>query len=136
MVFQTIFRSAKCLSIICAIAVLVIAFGSKTSTATIDYSPQFKEADSYSTTVSANNDLADIYYPKYSDISSSNYSFPVVLLLQGALVDKSFYADYASNVSVTSVAVPEPSSMAGLAMFGIVGLGYRWRKRKVGDRHE
>ncbi|WP_050813071.1 hypothetical protein [Microcoleus vaginatus] len=35
------------------------------------------------------------------------------------------------KVSVTSVAVPQTSSLAGLARFGIVGLGYRWRKRKA-----
>jgi hypothetical protein len=35
------------------------------------------------------------------------------------------------NVSVTSVAVPEPSSLAGSVMFGILGLSYRWRKRKA-----
>jgi PEP-CTERM motif len=36
------------------------------------------------------------------------------------------------NVSVTSVAVPEPSSLAGLLMFGIAAFGHRWSKRKVG----
>ncbi len=35
------------------------------------------------------------------------------------------------NVSITSVAVPEPSSLAGSAMFGLLGLGYLWKKRKA-----
>ena len=66
-------------------------------------------ADRYSTTISANNDLADIYYPKPSDLNSGNYSFPIALLLQGALVDKSFYSDYASLVARYGFVVVVPN---------------------------
>jgi hypothetical protein len=58
------FISTKTIAISCAIAALAVTPGGKAYAATIDYSPQFKEAESYSTTISANNDLADIYYPK------------------------------------------------------------------------
>jgi dienelactone hydrolase len=81
----------------------------KPLTATIDYSPQFKEAARYSTTISANNDVADIYYPKPSDLKSGKYSFPIALLLQGALVDKSFYSDYASLVAQYGFVVVVPN---------------------------
>lgn len=96
--FYPYFFSAKTLAIVCAIAAFVV-LASKVFATTIDYAPPFKETSFYSTTISANNDLADIYYPKTSDLNSGNYSFPIVLLLQGALVDKSFYSDYASHVA-------------------------------------
>ncbi|MEG3841069.1 PEP-CTERM sorting domain-containing protein [Microcoleus sp. herbarium14] len=100
---------AKRISIICGIAALAVALCGKTSAATIDYSPQFKEAARYSTTISANNDVADIYYPKPSDLNSGKYSFPIALLLQGALVDKSFYSDYASLVARYGFVVVVPN---------------------------
>jgi len=97
--FYPRFFSLKTLVIVCVSATFVVILCTKTFGTTIDYSPQFKKAGFYSTTISANNDLADIYYPKPSNINSGNYSFPIVLLLQGALVDKSFYSDYASLVA-------------------------------------
>jgi len=106
---KAIFISAKRISIVCAIVALAVALGSKTSATMIDYSPQFKEAARYSTTISANNDVADIYYPKPSDLNSGKYSFPIALLLQGALVDKSFYSDYASLVARYGFVVVVPN---------------------------
>jgi dienelactone hydrolase len=110
MVYLTRFKKyVKPLYIICAIAVFAIAVFAKVSVANIDYSPQFQEAGRYSTTISANNDLADIYYPKPSDITAKKYSFPMVLLLQGALVDKSFYSNYASLVARYGFIVAVPN---------------------------
>lgn len=109
MIVTAHFLSVKRISIICAIAALAVAVGGKTYAAKSDYSPQFKEAARYSTTISANNDLADIYYPKPSDLSSGKYSFPIVLLLQGAIVDKSFYSDYASLVARYGFVVVVPN---------------------------
>ncbi len=107
--YKPYFFSTKNLAIVCTIAALIVVFDGKTSAATIDYSPQFKETGVYSTTISANNDLADIYYPRPSDVNSGNYSFPIVLLLQGALVDKSFYSDYASLVARYGFVVVVPN---------------------------
>lgn len=109
MIFTAPFISAKGISIICAIAAFTVAVGGKTCAATLNYSPQFNEAARYSTTISANNDLADIYYPNPSDLSPGKYSFPIVLLLQGALVDKSFYSDYASLVARYGFVVVVPN---------------------------
>jgi dienelactone hydrolase len=108
------FLSAKTIAIICAITALAVTLGSKAYAATLDYSPQFKEAESYSTTISANNDLADIYYPKPSNLQSGKYSFPIALLLQGALVDKSFYSDYASLVARYGFVVVVPNHFRSL----------------------
>jgi dienelactone hydrolase len=107
--YKSYLFSTKNLLIVCTIAAFIVVFDGKTSAAKIDYSPQFKETGVYSTTISANNDLADIYYPKPSNINSGNYSFPIVLLLQGALVDKSFYSDYASLVARYGFVVVVPN---------------------------
>lgn len=109
--FDPHFFYLKTLGIVCASAAFVVILCTKTSGTTIDYSPQFKETGFYSTTISTNNDLADIYYPKPSDINSGNYSFPIVLLLQGALVDKSFYSDYASLVARYGFVVVVPNHL-------------------------
>ncbi|MEZ2236658.1 alpha/beta hydrolase family protein [Microcoleus sp.] len=103
------FLSVKPRAIISAITALAAAIGDKTSATNLEYSPQFNEASRYTTTISANNDLADIYYPKASDLQSGNYSFPIVLLLQGALIDKSFYSDYASRVARYGFVVVVPN---------------------------
>ncbi|MEG5064513.1 alpha/beta hydrolase [Microcoleus sp. B3-A4] len=108
--FHPHFFSAKTLAIVCAIAAFVV-LASKVFATTIDYAPPFKETRFYSTTISANKDLAEIYYPKPSDLNSGNYSFPIVLLLQGALVDKSFYSDYASHVARYGFVVVVPNHL-------------------------
>ncbi|MEG4213805.1 alpha/beta hydrolase [Microcoleus sp. Pol14C6] len=108
--FHPHFFSATTLAIVCAIAAFVV-LASKVFATTIDYAPPFKETSFYSTMISANNDLADIYYPKLSDLNSGNYSFPIVLLLQGALVDKSFYSDYASHVARYGFVVVVPNHL-------------------------
>jgi len=107
--YKSYFFSTRNLLVVCTIAAFIVVFDGKTSAAKIDYSPQFKETGVYSTTISANNDLADIYYPRPSDVNSGNYSFPIVLLLQGALVDKSFYSDYASLVARYGFVVVVPN---------------------------
>jgi dienelactone hydrolase len=80
-----------------------------TSVVASSFSPPFSEVKSYSTTIRKNNDIADIYYPNPSDLGSGRYSFPAVLLLQGALVDKSFYSDYARQVARYGFVVVVPN---------------------------
>ena len=103
------FFSVNTIVIFCASAAFVVIVCTKIFSTTINYSPQFKETGFYSTTISANNDLADIYYPKPSNINSGHYFFPIVLLLQGALVDKSFYSDYARLVARYGFVVVVPN---------------------------
>ncbi|WP_333245162.1 MULTISPECIES: hypothetical protein [unclassified Microcoleus] len=65
----------------------------------------------YSTAISANNNLADLYYPKSSALNSGAYSFQIALLLQGALLDKSFYSDCASLVARYGFVVVVPNNL-------------------------
>jgi dienelactone hydrolase len=77
-----------------------------------------QEAASYSTTIPANGDAVDIYYP------ADRAPFPVVVLLQGADVDKGEYATYAGNVARFGFVVLVPNqyvSPGGTSMFATEG---------------
>jgi hypothetical protein len=71
--------------------------------------PLYKEIKSYTTTIATSGDPADIYYP----IAKSNtcpVEFPIALLLQGALVDKADYANFASQVASYGFIVVVPNN--------------------------
>jgi Chlorophyllase enzyme/PEP-CTERM motif len=77
--------------------------------------PQFTSTSVYSTVNPVNNDPTDIYFPNPIDLPTSNYSFPVALFLQGALVDKSFYSEYARQVASYGFIVVVPNHLRVLA---------------------
>lgn len=77
--------------------------------------PVFDRVDRFSTNIptAIGVDEADIYYP----VSSPNApvdSLPVVLLLQGALVDKADYTNFATNVAQYGFAVIVPNHIRTL----------------------
>lgn len=83
-------RKLKALSIVSASAALVVSCTIQTAiAASFNPKPIYQDFGKYSTTISGNNDLTDIYFPKTKNSNSKNNSFPVALLLQGANVDKS-----------------------------------------------
>ena len=59
-------------------------------------------------------DAADIYYPVLPDKASKDSSLPVALLLQGALVDKSDYSNFASTVASYGFVVVVPNHIRTL----------------------
>ncbi|WP_082650669.1 alpha/beta hydrolase family protein [Mastigocoleus testarum] len=71
--------------------------------------PLYKTIGNYSTTIAVNGDPADIYYPVVPHIAKKNVEFPVALMLQGALVDKSDYSDYAAQVASYGFVVVVPN---------------------------
>jgi dienelactone hydrolase len=75
--------------------------------------PIFPEIDQYSTLI--NGDPTDVYYPV---VSGSNESTPIVLLLQGALVDKADYSNYAQIVASYGFAVVVPNNQRTLSAPG------------------
>ncbi len=112
------------LSIASASAGLIVLGMAKTATAA-DMSgsnPLFEQVDSYTTTIAANNDVADIYYPKLTDLNANSDSFPVALLLQGANVDKSDYSNFANTVASYGFVVVVPNHPQSLPEFGFTGL--------------
>lgn len=86
--------------------------------ATFNHASLFNDVASYTTTISANNNLADIYFPNPKDLKTGKYSFPVALFLQGALVDKSNYSNYASIVASYGFIVVVPNSERLVPKFG------------------
>ena len=57
-------------------------------------------------------DPADVYYPDPPDLQTSTYSFPVVLLLQGAKVARGFYSNVAAAVAGYGFIVVVPDHMS------------------------
>jgi len=112
----------KALSVAAGAAFIVCGTVKVAAAATFSDAPLFNDVASYSTTISANNDLADIYFPNPSNLKTGNYSFPVALLLQGANVDKSNYSEYASIVARYGFVVVVPNHPRSLPQFGFTGL--------------
>ncbi len=113
--------SVKAFSVV-SVGVALIVWGTeKTATAaTFNDAPLFNDVGSYTTTISANNNLADIYFPNPNNLKTGKYSFPVALLLQGGLVDKSNYSNYASIVASYGFIVVVPNSERLVPPFGKV----------------
>jgi dienelactone hydrolase len=108
---------AFCLSSVC-VALIVWGTQKKAIAATFNHAPLFNDVDSYTTTISTNNNLADIYFPNPKDLKTGKYSFPIALLLQGALVDKSNYSNYARIVASYGFIVVVPNNERLLRQFG------------------
>lgn len=71
--------------------------------------PLFSNIRQYSTVI--DSDMTDIYYPVVSDPTIST---PIALLLQGALVDKADYSNYASLVASYGFTVVVPNNVRTL----------------------
>jgi pimeloyl-ACP methyl ester carboxylesterase len=95
--------------------VVEIAFASASA---FNPDPIFKDVASFTTTISANNQPADIYFPNLPNLDSRNLSFPTVLLLQGLNVDKSNYSGFASLVAGYGFVVVVPNNVRSLPPFG------------------
>jgi dienelactone hydrolase len=87
----------------------------------------------YTTTIATNGDPADIYYP----VAKSNafpVEFPIALLMQGALVDKADYSDFASQVASYGFIVVVPNHERTLtAPTGQTVTGLFPEQRQVND---
>ncbi len=81
------------------------------------YERPYENSSSYSTTNPINGDATDIYFHTLDDGSSAD-DLPVVLMLQGALADKGFYSDYASQVARYGFAVAVPNHIQMVPGFG------------------
>jgi dienelactone hydrolase len=62
----------------------------------------------YTTTIAADGDQADIYYPILPDATEDQ--LPIALLLQGALIDKADYSNYAQEVASYGFVVVVPNN--------------------------
>ncbi|MBD2776284.1 alpha/beta hydrolase family protein [Iningainema tapete] len=111
--------SLKALSVVCtSTSLLVFGVNEIADASSFNPTPIFDNIASYTTTITGDNNLADIYYPNPTDLKTSNYSFPVALLLQGGLVDKSNYSNYAQQVASYGFVVVVPNSKRTVPTFG------------------
>lgn len=99
-----------------AMAAIAIPADALASTFTPD--PLYDQAGQYTTTIAADNTPADIYFPSLVNPAAPT-PFPVALLLQGALVDKSFYSGYASLVARYGFIVVVPNNLRPSPIPGI-----------------
>jgi dienelactone hydrolase len=80
--------------------------------------PLYEEIGQYTTTISAersdgtvaDGDSADIYFPKLPHAYCNSTEFPIALLLQGALVDKADYSNFAKQVASYGFVVVVPNN--------------------------
>jgi len=75
------------------------------------YDPLFATVDVYGTTIAASGDEADVYYPSPPDLGDGGYAFPVALLLQGADVERQYYAGFASTLASYGFVVVVPDHL-------------------------
>lgn len=70
----------------------------------------YNEIGQYATTISTDGDSADVYFPQLPKSYCNSTEFPIALLLQGALVDKSDYSNFASQVASYGFVVVVPNN--------------------------
>ncbi|MGF1482478.1 MAG: alpha/beta hydrolase family protein [Cyanophyceae cyanobacterium] len=78
------------------------------------------EVNRFTTTIPTDGNPADIYFPRVS--ATSDESFPTAILLPGALVDKSFYSNFATQVASYGFIVAVPNNTVSLPQFDFNGL--------------
>jgi predicted dienelactone hydrolase len=101
---------------------IFIGVDKTTSARTPAPAPLFERVASYTTTIAANRNPADIYYPQQSAKAHRGDRFPVALLLPGANVDKSNYHDFATIIASYGFVVVVPNQQRSLPQFGFTGL--------------
>ena len=81
--------------------------------------PLFEEISLYETSITPEGDPADIYYPT---IATETNDLPIALFLQGALVDKAEYSNFAQTVASYGFVVVVPNHIQSFPELGITGL--------------
>ena len=86
--------------------------------ANLSFPPLYEEIQKYETTIDTNGDIADIYYPVIDSVAE----LPIALFLQGALLDKAEYTNYAQIVASYGFVVVVPNHIQSFPEFGVTGL--------------
>jgi dienelactone hydrolase len=81
---------------------------------------QTQTVERYTATIPSNYDRADIYFPQTKNTTSQ--SFPAVLFLPGALVNKVFYSDFAKKVARKGFIVVVPNHYRTISQANTGGL--------------
>ncbi|MBD2054707.1 ScyD/ScyE family protein [Oculatella sp. FACHB-28] len=70
--------------------------------------PLYDQVEHYTTTIAADGDAADVYYPVVPNATADQ--LPIALMLQGGLVDKADYSNYAEQVASYGFVVVVPNN--------------------------
>lgn len=109
----------KQVSVAIAGAILMaLRIGLSAAATTSGAAPLYEKVDRYETTIATNNDPADIYFPIPSDTKAQTDAFPIALLLPGALVDKSYYSNFAKVVASYGLVVVVPNHRRSVPALG------------------
>jgi dienelactone hydrolase len=81
---------------------------SEASHTTFSPDPLYDQVKHYTTTIAADGDPADVYYPVVPNSTADQ--LPIALMLQGALVDKADYSNYAATVARYGFVVVVPNN--------------------------
>lgn len=85
--------------------------------------PLYDQVEHYTTTIATDGDPADVYYPVVPDATADQ--LPIALMLQGGLIDKADYSNYAEQVASYGFVVVVPNNertIPGLDGQDITGL--------------
>ncbi len=107
------------ITFVCAAFMMIMEANTRAVAVSFVPKPLYHETASYTTNIPNRYgmvDETDIYYPILPQ--SSTETLPVALMLQGALVDKSDYSNYASIVSSYGFVVIVPNRRRFVAQFG------------------
>jgi dienelactone hydrolase len=73
-----------------------------------DVCSNYDQVNHYTTIIAADGDQADVYYPTLPDATADQ--LPIALMLQGALIDKADYSNYAQEVASYGFVVVVPNN--------------------------
>jgi dienelactone hydrolase len=74
----------------------------------------YRKITQFTTTIAADGDRADVYFPQVSPSQHPRHEYPIVLLLPGALIDKSDYSSFATQVARYGFVVVVPNNQRTL----------------------
>jgi hypothetical protein len=84
-----------------------------------DGTPPFDTVGTFAATIPPDNDPADVYYPNPPDLGTGGYAFPLALMLQGAKVDKQYYAKFAQAMARHGFIVVVPNHVSSGLVSGL-----------------
>lgn len=96
-----------------------------------DPNPIYDQVKHYTTTIAADGDLADVYYPVLPNTTADQ--LPIALMLQEAFVDKADYSNYAKEVARYGFVVVVPNNQRTLTAGGQSLSGLLAEEQQVND---
>lgn len=91
----------------------------------------YSQVKRYTTTIAADGDPADVYYPVLPNATPDQ--LPIALMLQGALVDKAEYSNYAEKVASYGFVVVVPNNERSVTRNGQAITGLYADQQQVSD---